>query len=145
MRREKNMEQSNKTDNASKNKNFRDKICERKFLKATTTKKETNSDEEDDSKSVLSDLTFTVTADPDKFQAHSTLDNAGTEITEDSIIKGIFDAASALMQVQAADAHSATDTITMEISNSWVSMLDKKGATIVYQRGNSYFMNAMKF
>ena len=145
MCREKNMEQSNKTDNASKNKNFREKNCERKFLKAATTKKETNSDEEDDSKSVLSDLNFTVTADPDKFQAHSTLDNAGTEITEDSIIKGIFDAASALMQVQAADAHSATDTITMEISNSWVSMLDKKGATIVYQRCNSYFMNAMKF
>ena len=62
------MDRSTKTDEFIKNKNFLDNNCERKTLKIAATKTETNSEEVDDYKSVLSDLTFTFGAAPDRVQ-----------------------------------------------------------------------------
>ena len=49
------------------------------------------------------------------------------------------------MQVSADDTPLSMDTTTVEIPKSQVAMMDKKGATIVDQGGNSYPMNEMAF
>ena len=68
------MDRSIKTDELSKNKKWRKNNRERKTLEVAATKKETKSGEVDDSKSVLSDLTFTFGAAPDIVQTHSMSD-----------------------------------------------------------------------
>ena len=47
------------------------------------------------------------------------------------------------MQVSDAETPSTIDTITINITKSHVAMLSQKGTTIIYQRGNSYSMNAL--
>ena len=61
--REKNMGLSINTD--EKNKNCRDKNLNHRTLKSDVTKADTKSEEADDSKTVFSDLTFTVADGPD--------------------------------------------------------------------------------
>ena len=100
----------------SKNKNWRDNNSKRKTLKAAETNSETKSEEVDDSKWVLSDITFTFRAAPDRFQHHSMLDTKS--ITEYSTIKGILDATGARMQVSYAETLTATDTIMTKITKS---------------------------
>ena len=68
------MDRSIKIDESSKNKKWRENNRERKTLEVAATKKETKSGEVDDSKSVLSDLTFTFGAAPDIVQTHSMSD-----------------------------------------------------------------------
>ena len=75
------------TDKMSKNKNRQEKNRELKALKAATTKKETKSGEVDDSKSVFSDITFTVVAALARVQFH--YNSATTSIPEDPTIKSI--------------------------------------------------------
>ena len=65
-RREKNMERSTNTYEASTNKNRQEKNRERKSLKAVATKTYTKSEEAYDSKLVFSDLIFTVAPAPAK-------------------------------------------------------------------------------
>ena len=86
-----------------------------------------------------------ITSAPAKVQAHSPWDPKCAAVYEYPIIKGIFDAAGACMQVSAAATKIAMDTITIEIPKSQVAILAKNGATFVVQGGNSYSMNAMKF
>ena len=47
------------------------------------------------------------------------------------------------MQVSNAETPSAIDTITTEINKYQVDMMSQKETTIIYQRGNSYSMNAL--
>ena len=47
------------------------------------------------------------------------------------------------MQVSAVAAPQSMDTITVEIPKSQVSMLVKKGDTIVYKEVNDYSMSVM--
>ena len=95
----------------------------------------------DDSKSVFSDLTFTVVSSPDRVKYHSVLDNIS--IPEDPTIKGIFAAAGNWMQVSAAATPSDIDKITIEILKYQVTMLAKNGATLIDQVVNSYSMNTL--
>ena len=95
---------------------MREKNCEDKAPKVAETKTETNSEEVDDPKSVLSDITFTVAAYPAIFQAHSA--SATKSIQEDPTIKGISFSSGARMQVLDAATPSAIDTITIEIPKS---------------------------
>ena len=74
MRRDKNMDQSIKSDESSKNRKWQENNRERKTLEVAATKKETNSGEVDNYKSLLSDLTFTFGAAPDIVQTHSMSD-----------------------------------------------------------------------
>ena len=139
------MERFTKTDDARKTKNWWDNNCKHKYLKVAVTKIETKSEEADDSKSVFSYLIFLFMAAPDKLQYHYTSATTGNIIPEDPTIKEIFDAPGVCMQVSDAATQSATDTIAIEIPKYQVAMLAKKGDTLVDQRGNSYFMSAMKF
>ena len=59
------MDQTTKTYETSKNRNWRENNSKRNTLNASATKTETNSEEVDDHKSVFSDLTFTVVTAPD--------------------------------------------------------------------------------
>ena len=95
----------------------------------------------DDSKSVFSDITFTVAATPYRVQAHYVLDT--TSIPEDPTIKGNFAAAGAQMQMTAAETSSAINTFTIGIPKSQVAMMAKRGYTLIDQGGNSYSMNAL--
>ena len=124
-----------------KKKNWRDKKNDRRNMKASATKTHTKSEEVDNSKTVFSDLIFVVTASPDKVQSHYA--SATSAIPEDPTIKDIFAAAGALMQVMEAETTRNTYTVNPEIPNCQVSMLFKKGATLVDQGGNSYSMNAL--
>ena len=72
------------------NKNCRENKNERRDLKASATKADTNSEEADDSKTVFSDLTLTVAASPDQVQLHSA--SATLSVPEDPTIKGKFSA-----------------------------------------------------
>ena len=103
------MGRSTKPYDTSNNKKFRDKNHKSKALKSTETKTENKSEEVDDSKSVLSDLIFTVSDAPAR----------------------VFASAGACMQVSASENPSSIDTITIEIPKSQVAMLAKKGATLV--------------
>ena len=71
-----------------KNKNCREKKSNRINLKADATKAGTKSEEANDSNTVFSDITFTVTAAPAQVQAHSTSDTL--DIPEDLLIKESF-------------------------------------------------------
>ena len=95
---------------------MREKNCEDKAPKVAETKTETNSEEVDDPKSVLSDITFTVAAYPAIFQAHSA--SATKSIQEDPNIKGIFSSAGYYIQVSDAATPSAIDTIKIKIPKS---------------------------
>ena len=139
--RDKKMDLSTNTDESSKNKNWRENNCERKTLKVEAIKTETKSEEVDDSKSVLSDLTFTFGSASDRVQEQPMSDTKS--ISENTTTKGILAAKGAQMQVSDTETPSAIDTITIEITKSQVAMLSKKGATIIDQGGNSYSMNAL--
>ena len=110
---------------------------ENKSLKATETNTETKSEEGGDFKSFFGDFTFMVTSDPAKVQDHSASAATVMSIPEDPTTKGIFDAASAQMQVSASYAQSYVYTITIDIPKSQVAMLSKKGAALVDQGVNS--------
>ena len=68
VRRDKKIDWSTKTDESSKNKNLQGNNCELKTLKVAATKTENKLEEVGDSKSVLSDHTFTFGAAPDRVQ-----------------------------------------------------------------------------
>ena len=101
----------------------------------------TKSEEADDSKTVFSDLIFTVAANPYQVQLQSTL--ATLDIQEDNTIKFIFSVAGAWMQVQATTTTSNTYTVNLLIPKFQVAMMAKKGDTIIDQGGNSYSMNVL--
>ena len=128
-----------KTD--GKNKNWRQKENDRINLKASATKTDTKSEEEDDSKTVFSDLTFTVASVPSHVQSHSTLD--ASAIPEYPTIKGIFSAAGTRIQVLFTTITSNIDTLTLVIPKSQMAMLANKGATLVDQGGYVYLSNAL--
>ena len=71
VRRDKNMDRSTKIAETSKKKNWRDNNRIQNTLKAAATNTENKSEEVDDSKSLLSDLTFTFGDAPDRVQSHS--------------------------------------------------------------------------
>ena len=137
--REKNIGLSLKPD--EKNKNWREKKNDHRNLKASVTNNDANSDEADDSKTVFSDLIFMIAAAPDQVQSHSA--SAASDIPEDPTIKDIFASAGAQMQVLVTKTTSNIDTVTLVIPNSQVSMLAKKGSTLVNQGRNSYSINAL--
>ena len=95
----------------------------------------------DGSKSLPIDLTFTVTVAPDRVQSHSVL--YITYTPDYTTIKYIFAAKGAHMQVLSAATPSSIDTITIEVPKSQVSMLAKKGGTLIDQGVNSYSMNSL--
>ena len=66
-------------------------------------------------------------------------------IPEDLIVKVIFAAAGARAQVSNSSTQSSMAIITIDIPKYQVDMLAKNGATLVYQRDNSYSPNAMMF
>ena len=123
------------------NKNWSENNCNRINLKDAKTKADTNTKEEEDSKTVLSDLTFTVAAAPAQVKFHNT--PATSAIPEHHTIKGIFDDLGAWMKVSATATKSDIDTVTIVIPKYQVAMLDKKGANIVDQVGKSYLTNAL--
>ena len=86
-----------KIDYTIKNKNWKYNNFKQKTIKSTETKTETKSDKVDDSKSVLSDITFKVAAAPARVQSRSVSDI--TSIPENTTTKGIFSATDARMQV----------------------------------------------
>ena len=129
------MDWSTKTYESSKKKNWQEKNRKRKTLKAASTKTETKSEEVDDSKSVFSDITFTVATASDIFQAHSVSDTIS--IPEDPTIKGIFPAAGAQMQVSADATPSDIDTIT-----NWYSQIPGIHAS---QKGGYSYLPRSKF
>ena len=95
----------------------------------------------DDSKTVFSDLTFTVPTSPAQVQSY--FDSAILAIPEDATIKVIFAAAGAQMQVEATTTTINTNTVTLVIPKSQMAMLAKKGDTIVDLGGNSYLMHSL--
>ena len=139
------MDRSTKSDDTIKNKNQSEKGRDQKPLKFAATKTNPKSEENDDIRSVFSDLTFTVAAAPTSYQTYLKSDATGTEIPEEPTIKGIFAAAGDGMQVPAGAAPHSMDKITVEIHKSQVTMLAKKGATIVNQGDNSYSVNFIMF
>ena len=76
-------------------------------------------------------------------QYYSASSGTGTNIPEYPTIKGIFADSGAWMQISAVAAPQSMDTITVEIPKSQVSMLVKKGDTIVYKEVNDYSMSVM--
>ena len=121
-----------KTD--QKDKNWGEKKNDHINLKIASTKADTKSEEAYDSKTVVSDLRFTVAASPAQVQLHSA--SAKSAIPEDTTIKGIFSAASSRIQVSVATTTSNTNTVTLVIPKSQVAILAKKEATLVDQGGN---------
>ena len=123
------------------NKNWRENKNNRRTLKYSATKADTESEEADYSSTVFSDLTFTVAAASDQVQSYTT--SAISAITEDTTIKGIFNAIYSQIQVSGTTTTSDTETVTLVIPNPRVAMLAKKGATLFDQGGNSYLINAL--
>ena len=119
----------------------REKKKDLQNLKDTATNADTKSEEADDSKTVFSDLTFTVAASPAQVKLFSA--SAKLAIPDDPNIQGIFDAAGAQMKVLATTTTSETDTVSLVIPKSQVAILAKNGATLVYQGGKLYSMNAL--
>ena len=138
-------DRSIKSYNASKNKSWREKVRDQKFLKVLGTKTDPKSEENDNTRLVFSGLTFVVTAAPTTEQACLESAATGTAIPEDPTRKDFFAAADAWMQVLSTTAPRSMDTITVESTKYQLAMLAKKGASIVDQGGNSYLMNAMTF
>ena len=105
-------------------------------------------EDNDDTRLVFSDPTFTVAAAPTTEQAclvsAATFTTTST-IPDDRIIKDIFAAEGDWMQSPNDPAPRSKDIIIVEITKSQVSMLAKKGATIVDQGGNykSYCVDAL--
>ena len=127
----------------SKTKNWKDKGRDWKYLKAASTKNDTKVEDNDDTRSVFSDLTFTFTAAPTTAQAYLASDTMGTAIPEDDTIKIIFAASGVCMQVSGAATPCFIDNITIEIPKSQVATIDKRGATIIDQEGNFCSMSMM--
>ena len=130
----------------NKTKIWRDKACDCGWLKYDMTKADPKSEDNDDTKLLFSELTFTVADSPAMAQAYlvsAAMGTATSTIPEDPTIKGIFDAAGSWMQVSAATAPRSTDRIIDEIYQSQVAIMAKKGIDIVHQGGNSYSMNVV--
>ena len=123
----------------NKTKIWRDKACDCGWLKYDMTKADPKSEDNDDTKSLFSELTFTVADSPAMAQAYlvsAAMGTATSTIPEDPTIKGIFDAAGAWMKVSDDAAPLSTDIIIIKIPNSQATVLSNKGATIVDQGGN---------
>ena len=123
------------------NKNWREDNFNLRTLKSLATKANIKSEEADDSNTVFSDPTFTIAYAPTWVQSHSA--SATWFIPYYPTIKDIFSAAGAWMQVLASATTSDIYTVTIEIPKSQISMLAKKGDTLVDQGGNLYLMNAL--
>ena len=108
-----------------KNKNWRENKNGHRTLKAFSTKADTNLEEADDSKTVLSDLTFTVADAPYQVELHSASDTS--TVPENTTIQGIFAAAGAWIQASTNTTTSDTYTITLLIRKYQVAILAKMG------------------
>ena len=95
-------DQTTQLDKISKTNNCLEKGRDEKALKAATTKNNPREEDNDDTRSVFSNLTFTAAAVPTMVQAYSDSAAMGSSIPGDPTIKCIVSSAGAQMQVSSA-------------------------------------------